>query len=72
MSVINKVGLEAEFFVTNKKDELLFPVSNGFSSDEFIILGEFRAEPGETRIETVTNFMKEWLTIKERAKSITQ
>lgn len=68
MTLINKVGLEAEFFLTNKKGELLFPGKNGFSTDEFIILGEFRAEAGSTRVETVSNFMKEWYTINEMAK----
>lgn len=68
MTIINKIGLEAEFFVTDKEGDLFFPSDYGFSSDEFIILGEFRAQPGETRIETVTNFMKEWYAINEQAK----
>ena len=68
MTIINKIGLEAEFFITDINGDLLFPSDYGFSSDEFIILGEFRAEPGETRIETVTNFMKEWYAINEQAK----
>ena len=69
MTVINKVGLEAEYFLTNKEGGLLFPQHNGFQSDEFCILGEFRALPGETRVETVTNFMQEWLTVNEQAKA---
>jgi len=68
-NIFNRIGLEAEFFVTNNKGELLFPASSGFQTDSFVILGEFRAEPGTTRIETVTNFMESWLGIQERAKS---
>jgi hypothetical protein len=68
MKIVNKVGLEAEFFLTNKKGELLFPSSSGFSSDDFIILGEFRAEPGTTREETASNFMKEWYKLQSKAK----
>lgn len=64
MSVINKIGLEAEFFLTNKKGDLLFPLANGFSSDDFPILGELRAEPGTTRAETLSNFLKEWYTLR--------
>jgi hypothetical protein len=67
MTVVNKIGLEAEFFLTNKKGDLLFPNSNGFGCDEFIILGEFRATPGTTRAETISNFLKEWYVLVESA-----
>lgn len=52
----NKVGLEAEFFLAGKDGRLLYPGNYGFQTDEFIILGEFRAEPGTTRPETLSNF----------------
>jgi hypothetical protein len=68
-TIVNKVGLEAEFFLRNKNGKnLLFPGKHGFSIDEFIILGEFRAEPGKTREETLSNFMKEWYGVLFKAK----
>lgn len=69
MTLENKVGLEAEFFLTSAKGNLVFPGSNGFDTDEFIILGEFRSEPGINRSETLSNFFKEYYRIVEKAKS---
>lgn len=61
---VNKIGLEAEFLVRDKNSgHLLFPQDHGFSTDEYIILGEFRAEPGTTISETISNFMKEYYNI---------
>ena len=58
MSIKNMVGLEAEFLLRNKGNkELTFPGDFGFDTDEYIILGEFRGEPGETIAETISNFM---------------
>ena len=62
----NMVGLEAEFFVL-KDNELVFPSDYGFSTDEFIILGEFRAEPGNNRSETIANFLKAYYDTVEKA-----
>lgn len=70
MSVVNSIGLEAEFFLTNEKGELLFPENNGFGCDSFIILGEFRAKPGTTRAETLSNFMLEWYNLIEKAENL--
>ena len=67
MSVVNSIGLEAEFFLTNKKGELLFPKNSGFDCDDFIILGEFRANPGTTRSETLANFMEKWYSLLEKS-----
>jgi hypothetical protein len=67
--IVNCVGLEAEFFLRGSKDRLIYPTSDGFSTDEFPILGEFRADKGETREETLSNFMKEWYRILFLAKS---
>ena len=65
----NKVGLEAEFFVTNKKEELVFPADYGFETDDFVILGEIRAEPATSRAETVANFWKVYYEALENAKA---
>ncbi len=65
----NKVGLEAEFFVFDDVDKNpVFPADYGFDTDEFPILGEFRAPPGKTRAETVGNFLTEWYKTKEKAE----
>ena len=61
----NKVGLEAEF-ILYKGEEIVFPSEYGFSTDQFVILGEVRADPGETRADTVANFMKEWYKVQYR------
>ncbi len=66
--ILNCVGLEAEFFLRGEKNKLLYPAANGFSTDEFVILGEFRAKQGENREETISNFMKEWYKIIFQAK----
>lgn len=66
--ILNCVGLEAEFFLRDDKNKLLYPAANGFSTDEFVILGEFRAKQGENREETISNFMKEWYKILFQAK----
>ena len=67
MKLINKVGLEAEFFVKDKDSNLVFPGDHGFSTDEYIILGEFRADPGETIEECVGNYFKALTEVLERA-----
>ncbi len=59
----NSVGLEAEFFLLNEHDELVFPADNGFPCDDFIILGEIRGVAGKNREETVSNFLKEYYRI---------
>jgi len=68
MTAKNKVGLEAEFFL-RKDGELVFPGDYGFSTDEFIILGEFRADPGTTRGEAIANFYKVYYDVVEKAKA---
>lgn len=65
--ITNKIGLEAEFFVV-KDNQLVLPGDYGFDTDEYIILGEFRAEPGKTPSESVANFLKSWYETKELAK----
>ena len=68
MRIVNKIGLEAEFILRNEKDEIVYPGYYAFSTDEFIILGEFRGEPGETRGETIGNFFKELIETRRKAK----
>lgn len=60
----NKVGLEAEYLLTDKKGNLVFPSDYDLDTDEFAILGEFRGEPGETSAETTANFLKEYYSVK--------
>lgn len=67
--IVNCVGLEAEFFLRGDKNKLLYPANHGFGTDDFIILGEFRAKEGSTREETLSNFMKEWYGVLFKAKS---
>lgn len=68
MNKINRIGLEAEFFLTNSKGELVYPQGFGFDYDDFIILGEFRAEPGSTREDTIANFIKELVRVRLKAQ----
>lgn len=58
MKIVNQVGLEAEFILRDEKGKIRYPAKHGFGHDDFFILGEFRADPGRTREETVGNFMK--------------
>lgn len=67
MKILNKVGLEGEFFVT-KNGNLVYPGDYGFDYDEYIILGEFRSDPGKTRAETIGNFYQEITRIRNLAK----
>lgn len=57
MSIINKIGLEAEFLVRNEKDELVYPSSAGLGSDDFPLIAEIRGEPGDTVAKSIANFM---------------
>jgi hypothetical protein len=68
MIIQNKIGLEAEYFLRDKKGELVFPDHYGFSTDEFKVLAEFRASPGEHYAETVGNFFRELSAQIYRAK----
>lgn len=58
MRIVHQIGLEGEFILRNSKGDVVFPGDYGFSTDEFILLGEFRANPGQDREETVGNFME--------------
>jgi hypothetical protein len=67
MKIVNRVGLEVEFFVL-KNNLLVYPDKYGFCSDDFIIIGEFRCDPGKTREETIANFYKEFTKVRRIAK----
>jgi hypothetical protein len=69
MEIINKVGLEAEFFLYNKKGDLDFPGDFGFATDNFPLLGELRAIPGKSREETVGFFFQALANCKMIAKN---
>ena len=70
MKIVNKVGLEGEFILRDSKGNLRFPAKHGFFSDEFFLLGEFRAEPGETREQTVGNYMAALSEVMYKANKI--
>jgi hypothetical protein len=71
MNIINKIGLEVEFFLCNKKDgKLVYPSDYGFETDDFIILGEFRCEPGNTREEVIGNYYKELSKVLLQAEEV--
>lgn len=64
----NSVGLEAEFFLRNEKNELVFPSEHGLPHDDFPILGEIRGAPGKKREETISNFLNEYYRISYLAE----
>jgi hypothetical protein len=69
MTIKNMIGLEAEFLLRNKGNkELTFPGDHGFDTDEYIILGEFRGNPGGTVAEVISNFMLEYYKVMALAE----
>ncbi|RPJ74110.1 MAG: hypothetical protein EHM20_11145 [Alphaproteobacteria bacterium] len=68
MEIKNKIGLEAEIILRDYSGKVRFPGKHGFGHDEFFLLGEFRAKPGETRNETVGNFMDALSEVFYRAR----
>jgi hypothetical protein len=70
MNIINKIGLEAEFFLRDKDGKLVYPAAHGFSTDDFCIIGEFRGDPGATRAEAIGLFMKAYYEIAYKAKGL--
>jgi len=65
----NKIGLEFEFLLRDKDGNLVFPEDFGFECDEFIILGEARAEAGKNPEETLANFYNTYYSVKWRAEA---
>lgn len=68
MNIKNKVGLEAEFLLRNNKGKLVFPGDFGFETDEFEILGEFRADAAFSRYQAVGNFFTSLMWVLDKAK----
>lgn len=66
----NQVGLEAEFFLRDAEGDLVFPGDYGFGTDDYIILGEIRATPGDTREEALANFVERWYGILFKASRL--
>ena len=68
MYIRNKIGLEAEFLLRDKKGELVIPqYHQGFDHDDFELLGEFRAEAGFTRHEAAGNFFTSLFKVLDNA-----
>jgi hypothetical protein len=68
MKIVNRVGLEVEYFLFDKNNTLVYPCKYGFETDDFVLLGEFRCEPGKTRHETIGNFFNEFSRIRQKVK----
>lgn len=68
MSIINKVGLEAEYLLRDAKGNLVYPADHGLGADSFPIIGEFRGKPGKTRADAIGNFLKAYYEVIFRAK----
>lgn len=60
-----KVGVEAEFFLLNSKDEAVV-VPPSWDRDAFTVLGEIRGEPGDSPAETIGNFCKRQYEIESK------
>lgn len=58
----NMIGVEAEFFLLNKKGEVIVPPAS-WDRDGFPLLGEIRGEPGKNTAEVYANFIKRELEI---------
>jgi len=59
----NMVGVEAEFFMLNKKGEAIVPPMS-WDRDDFPLLGEIRGAPGEKQSEVYANYIKREMEIK--------
>ncbi len=60
-----KIGVEAEFFLLNSKDEAIV-VPSHWDRDSFAVLGEIRGEPGNTPAETIGNFSKRQYEVESK------
>lgn len=62
-----KIGLEFEFILySNKLNSIVFPGKYGFSTDEFIILGEERTGAFSTMPEIMGDFYNKWYKLQEK------
>jgi hypothetical protein len=69
MSIINKIGLEAEYLLRDASGALVYPSSYGLESDSFPILGEIRGAPGKTRQEAIAHFLEVYYRVLFAAKA---
>ena len=67
MSIESKVGLEAEFLLLNKKDEIIIPPAS-WDRDGFPLLGEIRGKESETTAETISNFIAKKYKILDKLR----
>lgn len=67
MRIVNRIGLEGEFILRDSKGKIRYPAKHGFDRDDFFLLGEFRARPGENREEVVGHFMESIAELYYRA-----
>jgi len=59
MKIVNKIGLEFEYFLVNPKtNTLVIPELYDLECDDFILLGEVRPDPGISTSEVIGNFYK--------------
>ena len=62
-----KIGLEFEFILySNKLNSIVLPGKYGFSTDEFIILGEERTGAFSTMPEIMGDFYNKWYKLQEK------
>jgi hypothetical protein len=64
MTILSKIGLEAEFLLLNSKDAIIIPPAS-WDRDGFPLLGEIRGTEGKNVAETVTNFKAKEIEIVE-------
>lgn len=69
MSIINKIGLEAEYLLRDTTGTLVYPQDHGLECDSFPILGEMRGKPGKTRPEAIANFLRVYHEVAFKAKA---
>jgi hypothetical protein len=70
----NKVGFEAEVFLKDSKGELVIPSEYGLPTDDYLLLAEIRAKPGNTKEDAYLNFMLEFekfsIELKQKRKKL--
>lgn len=63
------IGLEAEYLLRDTEGNLVIPSNYGFTTDDFIILGEIHSKPGKTPGEVVGSLLDELQEVTERAEA---
>jgi hypothetical protein len=65
----NKIGIEAEVLLVDRKSQIVMPPSH-MAHDDFPLLGEIRADPGKNPEESYSNFVMKYLQyLKEAEKA---